>query len=103
MTQEKEKIEQGDGFAEVVSLGENDPLQLSSGETLSPFKVAYKCWGTLNSDKTNVILVCHALTGDQYARGENPLTGKEGWWPKLIGPGLPIDTDKFLFAHFSWV
>ena len=84
-----------DGFAEVVKLGEDDPLQLSSGETLSPFNVAYKSWGTLNTDKSNAILVCHALTGDQYARGKNSLTGKEGWWPKVIGPGLPIDTDKF--------
>lgn len=84
-----------DGFAEVVTLGVNDPLCLSSGETLSPFNVAYKSWGTLNADKSNAILVCHALTGDQYARGKNPLTGKEGWWPKLIGPGLPVDTEKY--------
>lgn len=95
MTVDKEKNEKDDGFAEVITLGENDPLLLSSGETLSPFNVAYKSWGTLNSDKTNAILVCHALTGDQYARGKNPLTGKEGWWPKLIGPGLSIDTDKY--------
>ncbi len=84
-----------DGFAEVVLLGKDDPLRLSSGEELSPFSVAYKCWGTLNDDKTNAIMICHALTGDQYARGENPITGKEGWWPKLIGPGLAVDTDKY--------
>ncbi len=95
MSVEQENTDKDDGFAEVVTLGENDPLRLSSGETLSPFNVAYKCWGTLNEDKSNAILVCHALTGDQYARGKNPITGKEGWWPKLIGPGLPIDTDKF--------
>ena len=64
-----------DGFAEVVKLGEDDPLQLSSGETLSPFNVAYKSWGTLNTDKSNAILVCHALTGDQYARGKKPING----------------------------
>jgi len=92
---EKEKDSQNNGFAEEVILGENDPLQLSSGDILSPFKVAYKSWGKLNSDKSNAILVCHALTGDQYARGKNPLTNKDGWWPKMIGPGLPIDTNKY--------
>ncbi|MEZ5757546.1 MAG: homoserine O-acetyltransferase [Emcibacteraceae bacterium] len=95
MDTEKQQIPVDEGFAEVVTLGEKDPLLLSSGEVLSPFKVAYKSWGVLNKDKTNAILVCHALTGDQYARGQNPLTGKEGWWPKVIGPGLPIDTNKF--------
>lgn len=94
MTQDKDNITD-DGYAEVVTLGQDEPLRLSSGETLSPFNVAYKCWGTLNEDKSNAILVCHALTGDQYARGKNPLTGKDGWWPKVIGPGLPIDTNKF--------
>jgi len=95
MTQETDINVIDDGFAEVVTLGEDNPLCLSSGETLSPFKVAYKCWGTLNHEKSNAILVCHALTGDQYACGTNPLTGKEGWWPKLIGPGLPVDTNKY--------
>lgn len=92
---EKEKNSKDDGFVEEVTLGEIHPLQLSSGGTLSPFKIAYKSWGKLNSDKSNAILVCHALTGDQYARGKNPLTGKDGWWPKMIGPGLPIDTNKY--------
>lgn len=92
---EKEKNAKDDGFVEEVTLGEIHPLQLSSGGTLSPFKIAYKSWGKLNSDKSNAILVCHALTGDQYARGKNPLTGKHGWWPKMIGPGLPIDTNKY--------
>lgn len=92
---EKEKNAKDDGFVEEVTLGEIHPLQLSSGGTLSPFKIAYKSWGKLNSDKSNAILVCHALTGDQYARGKNPHTGKDGWWPKMIGPGLPIDTNKY--------
>lgn len=95
MTMKTDETEQDDGFAEVVTLGKDNPLRLSSGETLSPFNVAYKCWGKLNEAKSNAVLVCHALTGDQYARGKNPLTGKEGWWPKVIGPGLPIDTDKY--------
>ncbi|HRW28579.1 MAG TPA: hypothetical protein P5227_01210, partial [Emcibacteraceae bacterium] len=67
MDTEKQQIQVDEGFAEVVTLGENDPLLLSSGEFLSPFKVAYKSWGVLNKAKSNAILVCHALTGDQYA------------------------------------
>jgi len=70
---EKEKNAKDDGFVEEVTLGEIHPLQLSSGGTLSPFKIAYKSWGKLNSDKSNAILVCHALTGDQYARGKSQL------------------------------
>lgn len=95
MSEKHEAKEFDDGFAETITLGKDEPLQLSSGEILSPFNVAYKSWGKLNRDKTNAILVCHALTGDQYARGKNPLTGKEGWWPKVIGPNLPVDTNKF--------
>jgi len=94
MTAETENIGEN-GFAEVVTLGENEPLRLTSGEILSPIKVAYKCWGKLNENKSNAILICHALTGDQYARGENPITGKDGWWPKLIGPGKAVDTNKY--------
>jgi homoserine O-acetyltransferase/O-succinyltransferase len=90
-----ENIEIDDGYSEVVTLGNDDPLYLSSGEKLSPFTVAYKCWGKLNKEKSNAIMICHALTGDQYVRGKNPVTGKEGWWPKMVGPGLPIDTNKY--------
>ena len=64
MTDGVNNIDEDDGFSEVVTLGNDDPLRLSSGEILSPFKVAYKCWGTLNEDKSNAILICHALTGD---------------------------------------
>ncbi len=74
---------------------ENTELKLESGATLSPFTIAYESYGTLNADKTNAILVCHALTGDQYAASKHPVTGKEGWWEILVGPGKPIDTDKY--------
>lgn len=95
MTHIEQIIQDDDGFDETVILCDNDPLCLSSGEKLSPIYVAYKSWGQLNADKNNAILICHALTGDQYARGKNPITTKEGWWPKLIGPGLAVDTDKY--------
>ncbi len=89
------KIREDDGFAEVVTLGQDHPLLLDSGEKIGPFEVAYKCWGQLNADKSNGVLVCHALTGDHYVRGINPITGKPGWWENMIGPGKPVDTDHF--------
>ena len=70
-------------------------LKLECGEVLSPFTIAYETYGTLNADKSNAILVCHALTGDQYAASTHPVTGKAGWWEELIGPGKPVDTEKY--------
>ena len=86
---------QDDGIAEVAVLGVDKPLRLDSGAALGPIHVAYKSWGTLNADKSNVVLICHALTGDHYVRGINPITGKPGWWQNMVGPGCPIDTDRF--------
>jgi len=74
---------------------ENVNFKLDSGKILSNFKLAYKTYGQLNQNKTNAILVCHALTGDQYVTGINPITNKDGWWPKIVGSKKPIDTDKY--------
>jgi len=71
------------------------PLKLDSGEALQPLTIAWKTYGTLNASKSNAFLVCHALTGDQYAARTHPVTGKPGWWPHMVGPGLPIDTNRF--------
>ena len=84
-----------DGCAEVVTLGREAPLRLDSGEEISSFDMAYKCWGRLNEDKSNVVLVCHALTGDHYVRGISPITGKRGWWENMIGPDKPVDTNRY--------
>lgn len=62
---------------------------------LSPVALAYESYGTLNADASNAILVCHALTGDHYVASAHPVTGKPGWWARLVGPGKPVDTDKF--------
>ncbi|HZZ70464.1 MAG TPA: homoserine O-acetyltransferase [Phenylobacterium sp.] len=72
----------------------NKPLRLDSGATLSPLEVAYKTYGRLNAAKTNAVLVCHALTGDQHASSVNPVTGRPGWWDRVIGPGLPLDPER---------
>ncbi|MBC05567.1 MAG: homoserine O-acetyltransferase [Thalassospira sp.] len=77
-------------------LGETEKLRLDSGVEFGPFTLAYQTYGELNADKSNAILVCHALTGDQYVADEvHPITGKEGWWSEIVGPGKIIDTDKY--------
>ena len=72
-----------------------EDLPLDSGEALSGVEIAYETYGELAADKSNVVLVCHALTGDQYVASDHPITGKPGWWERMVGPGKPIDTDRF--------
>ncbi len=78
-----------------VTLGHDEPLRLDCGVELDSFTVAYQTYGQLNAARNNAILVCHALTGDQFMTGEHPVTGKPGWWQQLVGPGLVLDTDRF--------
>ena len=79
----------------VVRFGPEQPLKLDAGVALTPFQVAYQTYGTLNADRTNAVLVCHALTGDQHVFNRHPVTGKPGWWETMIGPGKPIDTERY--------
>jgi homoserine O-acetyltransferase len=72
-----------------------DGLTLDSGQRIAPVAVAYRTYGRLNAAKSNAVLVCHALTGDQYVAEPHPVTGKPGWWDAVVGPGRPIDTDRF--------
>ena len=85
------KIEAG----HYITLATEQPMPLDSGATLGPFTLAYQTYGALNADKSNAILICHALTGDQFAASAHPVTGKPGWWSTLIGPGKSIDTDRY--------
>ena len=73
----------------------NVSCKLDSNFELNEFKIAYKTFGNLNEKKNNAILICHALTGDQYVSGINPITKKDGWWSRMVGPNKPIDTNKF--------
>jgi len=80
---------------QTVTFGPEQPLKLDCGKSLTSFTVAYMTYGALNAAKTNAILICHALTGDQFVASDHPLTGKPGWWTTTVGPGKPIDTDRF--------
>lgn len=82
-------------IGEITAIAQDTPLHLECGASVSNIPLAYQTYGTLNSERNNAILVCHALTGDQYVCGTHPVTGKPGWWDRIVGPGKPIDTDRF--------
>ncbi len=74
----------------------HEPLSLDSGETLESYEICYETYGTLNSARTNAVLICHALSGDHHAAGYNQIDDrKPGWWDNCIGPNRPLDTNKF--------
>jgi homoserine O-acetyltransferase len=78
-----------------LRLGPNSALPLESGVALAPLTIAYQTYGKLNAARSNALLVCHALTGDQHVANRHPVTGRRGWWETMVGPGLPFDTDRF--------
>ena len=82
-------------FAPIIRFGADAPLPLDCGAELAPWDIAYQTYGTLNQDKSNAVLVCHALTGDQYVANQHPVTGRDGWWTTIVGPGRPVDTDRY--------
>jgi homoserine O-acetyltransferase/O-succinyltransferase len=71
------------------------PLALDCGTLLADVTLAYESYGTLNAARDNAIIICHALTMDQYVASTHPFTGKPGWWSRVVGPGLTIDTDRY--------
>src|SRR5438105_4186074 len=79
----------------VVRFGPEKPLKLDAGVDLAPFQIAYQTYGTLDAGRANAVLICHALTGDQHVANVHPVTGKPGWWETMVGPGLPIDTERY--------
>lgn len=79
----------------VEHFGRGEPLLMDAGIALAPWQMAYQTYGTLNAARSNAVLVCHALTGDQHAANPHPVTGKPGWWETLVGPDLPLDTNRF--------
>ncbi|MDZ4761350.1 MAG: homoserine O-acetyltransferase [Alphaproteobacteria bacterium] len=84
-----------DGIRRVSIAGPGRPFRLDSGRTLDQVEIAFETWGELSPARDNVVIVCHALTGDQFVADQNPITGRPAWWPRMVGPGLPVDTDRF--------
>jgi homoserine O-acetyltransferase/O-succinyltransferase len=80
---------------QVVYVAKDAPMMLDCGAEISDFPIAFQTYGTLNEDRSNAIVICHALTGDQYVASEHPVTGKDGWWSNMVGEGKPIDTSRF--------
>ncbi len=81
--------------SDYIDVPASRPLRLDCDRLLSPYRIAYKTYGELNAAKSNAILVTHALTGDQYAASPHPVTAKPGWWETMVGPGKPVDTNRF--------
>ncbi|MEE2954582.1 MAG: homoserine O-acetyltransferase [Pseudomonadota bacterium] len=94
-TQSNHRITNGTLPGHEVELGKTHPLELDCGVTLNSFTIAYQTYGRLNKGKSNAVLVCHALTGDQFAAEKHPITSKSGWWEVMIGPKRVIDTNRF--------
>ena len=86
---------QAAGGVRSLAFDATTPLQLSSGETLAPLTIAFETYGALNAERSNAVLVCHSLTSDQFVASPNPITGRPAWWPRIVGHGRPIDTNRF--------
>src|SRR5262245_54412518 len=78
-----------------ATFGATEKLRLDCGIELGPFTIAWQTYGRLNAARSNAILVCHALTGDQFVAETHPVTGKPGWWESMVGDGLPLDTRRY--------
>ncbi len=80
----------------------SEPLLLACGRTLSDYQIVYETYGTLNANKSNAVLICHALSGHHHAAGFHSMGDKRpGWWDAYIGPGKPIDTNKFFVVSLN--
>ncbi|MCC6775751.1 MAG: homoserine O-acetyltransferase [Hyphomicrobiales bacterium] len=79
----------------VARFDAEQPLRLDAGVELAPFQIAYQTYGTLNTARSNAVLICHALTGDQHVANIHPVTQKQGWWETMVGAGRPIDIDRY--------
>jgi homoserine O-acetyltransferase len=79
-----------------------EPLTLKSGQVLSQYHLVYETYGKLNADKSNAVMICHALSGNHHVAGKYDESDKNpGWWDNLIGPGKPLDTNKFFVVGLN--
>lgn len=90
------------GIVQAQSHTFDEPLALASGRTLSPYDITYETYGMLNSDHSNAVLICHALSGHHHAAGKYAEDDKRpGWWDHYIGPGKAIDTNHFFVVSLN--
>ncbi len=90
------------GIVTPQTLTFDEPLELACGRTLSSFELVVETYGTLNSSASNAVLICHALSGNHHAAGyHSDDDRKPGWWDHYIGPGKPIDTDRFFVVSLN--
>ena len=92
--------EESVGIVETKYYDIEEPIELDSGRTLENVTVAYETYGELDKEKSNAILICHALTGDAHAAGWHKGDKKPGWWDIVIGPGKALDTEKYFIICF---
>ncbi len=84
------------GIVQWADFHSNEPFSFENGQTIPSLSIRYETYGKLNRERTNAILICHALSGDHHCAGIYSLNDKKsGWWDNLIGPGKAVDTNKF--------
>ena len=80
----------------------HEPIQLDCGETLESFELIFETYGELNAERNNAVLICHALSGDHHAAGYHHENDKKpGWWDNCIGPGKPVDTNRYFVVSMN--
>ncbi len=90
------------GIVTPQTLHFSEPLLLACGKTLTDYQLVYETYGQLNANKSNAVLICHALSGHHHAAGYHSMSDKRpGWWDAYIGPGKPIDTNKFFVVSLN--
>lgn len=90
------------GLVTPQTIAFEEPLTLACGQTLGRYDLVVETYGTLNADASNAVLICHALSGHHHAAGyHSPEDRKPGWWDSCIGPGKPIDTNRFFVVSLN--
>lgn len=89
------------GLVEPQTFQFDEPLLLACGRTLPGYQLVVETYGTLNADKSNALLICHALSGDHHAAGYHEGDARPGWWDQHIGPGKPIDTNHYYVVSLN--
>ena len=84
------------GLVSPVFLRFDEPLPLASGQSLAAYELAVETYGTLNAERSNAVLICHALNASHHVAGQAADTPSDvGWWDNMVGPGKPVDTNVF--------